>query len=85
MPVNIPTLLPEHLSPIPGIKLGIAEAGIKKRNRKDLLVIALDEGTHVAGVFTQNRFCAAPVVVSKENLAKSSIRGLVINTGNANE
>jgi glutamate N-acetyltransferase/amino-acid N-acetyltransferase len=84
MPVNIPTLLPEHLSPIPGIKLGIAEAGIKKRNRKDLLVIALDEGTHVAGVFTQNRFCAAPVVVSKENLAKSSIRGLVINTGNAN-
>jgi glutamate N-acetyltransferase/amino-acid N-acetyltransferase len=84
MPVNIPTLLPEHLSPIPGIKLGIAEAGIKKRNRKDLLVIALDEGAHVAGVFTQNRFCAAPVVVSKENLAKSSIRGLVINTGNAN-
>lgn len=84
MPVNIPTLLPEHLLPIPGIKLGIAEAGIKKRNRKDLLVIALDEGTHVAGVFTQNRFCAAPVVVSKENLAKSSIRGLVINTGNAN-
>lgn len=84
MPVNIPTLLPEHLLPIPGIKLGIAEAGIKKRNRKDLLVIALNEGTHVAGVFTQNRFCAAPVVVSKENLAKSSIRGLVINTGNAN-
>jgi glutamate N-acetyltransferase/amino-acid N-acetyltransferase len=84
MPVNIPTLLPEHLLPIPGIKLGIAEAGIKKRNRKDLLVIALDGGTHVAGVFTQNRFCAAPVVVSKENLAKSSIRGLVINTGNAN-
>jgi len=84
MPVNIPTLLPEHLLPIPGIKLGIAEAGIKKRNRKDLLVIALDEDTHVAGVFTQNRFCAAPVVVSKENLAKSSIRGLVINTGNAN-
>jgi glutamate N-acetyltransferase/amino-acid N-acetyltransferase len=84
MPVNIPTLLPEHLLPIPGIKLGIAEAGIKKRNRKDLLVIALDEGAHVAGVFTQNRFCAAPVVVSKENLAKSSIRGLVINTGNAN-
>jgi len=84
MPVNISTLLPEHLLHISGIKLGIAEAGIKKRNRKDLLVIALDGGTHVAGVFTQNRFCAAPVVVSKENLAKSSIRGLVINTGNAN-
>ncbi|MDR4519279.1 MAG: bifunctional glutamate N-acetyltransferase/amino-acid acetyltransferase ArgJ [Nitrosomonas sp.] len=84
MPVNIPTLFPEHLSRVPGVKLGIAEAGIKKRNRKDLLIIALDEDTHVAGVFTQNRFCAAPVVVSKENLAKSSIRGLVINTGNAN-
>ncbi|MCW5618760.1 MAG: bifunctional glutamate N-acetyltransferase/amino-acid acetyltransferase ArgJ [Nitrosomonas sp.] len=84
MPVNIPTLLPEHLLCIPGVKLGIAEAGIKKRHRKDLLVIAVDEGTHVTGVFTQNRFCAAPVIVAKENLANASIRGLVVNTGNAN-
>ncbi len=84
MPVNIPTLFSEHLLPVPGIRLGVAEAGIKKRHRKDLLVIALDEGAHVTGVFTQNRFCAAPVTVSKENLANPSIRGLVVNTGNAN-
>jgi glutamate N-acetyltransferase / amino-acid N-acetyltransferase len=87
MPVNIPSLLPEQLLPIAGITLGIAEAGIKKQNHKDLLVMALDEGTKVAGVFTQNRFCAAPVIVAKEHLAIppiSSIRALVVNTGNAN-
>jgi len=84
MPVNIPPLLPEQLLPVDGITLGIAEAGIKKSNHKDLLVIALDAGTKVAGVFTQNRFCAAPVIVAKEHLAISSIRALVVNTGNAN-
>ena len=84
MPVNIPTLLPEHLLPVEGMTLGIAEAGIKKPNRKDLLVMLLDEGTQVAGVFTQNRFCAAPVVVAKQHLSQSHIRGLVVNTGNAN-
>ncbi len=84
MPVNIPPLLPEQLLSVGGVTLGIAEAGIKKSNRKDLLVIVLDEGTKVAGVFTQNRFCAAPVVVAKRHLAQSSIRALVINTGNAN-
>ncbi len=52
------------------MSLGIAEAGIRKPGRKDLLVIALDEGTKVAGVFTQNRFCAAPVTVAKEHLSK---------------
>lgn len=84
MPVNIPLLLPEQLLPIQGVSLGIAEAGIKKPNRKDLLVMVLDEGVKVAGVFTQNRFCAAPVIVAKEHLVKTSIRALVVNTGNAN-
>jgi glutamate N-acetyltransferase/amino-acid N-acetyltransferase len=84
MPVNIPPLLPEHLLPIGGVTLGVAEAGIKKTGRKDLLVMVLDEDTKVVGVFTQNRFCAAPVVVAKRHLAQSSIRALVINTGNAN-
>ncbi|MBA2484435.1 MAG: bifunctional glutamate N-acetyltransferase/amino-acid acetyltransferase ArgJ [Nitrosomonas sp.] len=84
MPVNTPPLLPEQLFPIEGISLGIAEAGIKKPNHKDLLVIALDDGVKVAGVFTQNRFCAAPVTVAKQHLTNNSIRALVINTGNAN-
>lgn len=84
MPVNILPLSPEQLLPIQGVTLGIAEAGIKKPGRKDLLVMVLDEGTQVAGVFTQNRFCAAPVVVAKQHLAQSSIRALVVNTGNAN-
>ena len=88
MPVNITPPLPEQLLPIKGVSLGITAAGIKKSNRKDLLVIALDEGAQIAGVFTQNRFCAAPVIVAKEHLShpdsKSSVRALVINTGNAN-
>lgn len=84
MPVNIPLLLPENLLPVAGVAIGIAEAGIKKANRKDLLVMRLDEGAKVAGVFTQNRFCAAPVIVAKQHLAQSSIRALVVNTGNAN-
>ncbi len=88
MPVNITPPLPEQLLPIKGVSLGIAAAGIKKSNRQDLLVIVLDEGAQVAGVFTQNRFCAAPVIVAKEHLSHSdskfSIRALVINTGNAN-
>lgn len=84
MPVNIPTLLAEQLLPIKGVSLGIAAAGIKKTDRKDLLVMVLDEGTHVSGVFTQNRFCAAPVTVSKQHLAHTTPRALVVNTGNAN-
>lgn len=83
MPVNITPLTPEQLLPVAGVTLGIAEAGIKKPGRKDLLVMLLDEGTQVAGVFTQNRFCAAPVIVAKQHLAQS-IRALVVNTGNAN-
>ena len=84
MPVNIPPLTPEQLLPVAGVALGIAEAGIKKANRKDLLVMVLDEGTQAAGVFTQNRFCAAPVTVAKQHLAHAAIRALVVNTGNAN-
>ena len=82
-----PTLLGQ-LSPIKGVSLGIAEAGIKKPNCKDLLLITLDEDAKIDGVFTQNRFCAAPVIVAKEHLFESNpifpIRALIINTGNAN-
>ena len=84
MPVNIPPLLPEQLLSVDGVTLGIAEAGIKKANRKDLLVMLLDAGPQVAGVFTRNRFCAAPVIVAQQHLTQSSIRALVVNTGNAN-
>lgn len=88
MPVNFAPALPEQLLSIKGVSLGVTEAGIRKPGRSDLLVIVLDEGTKVAGVFTQNDFCAAPVTVAKEHLSGissgSSIRALVINTGNAN-
>ncbi len=90
MPVNLPELIPASLTPIQGIRLGWAEANIKKQNRKDLLVIEIAEGSTVSGVFTQNRFCAAPVTLCKKHLdaVKSNnvngIKALVINTGNAN-
>ena len=86
MPVNIAPPLAEELLPIRGLSLGIAAAGIKKSNRNDLLLMVLDEGSRVAGLFTQNRFCAAPVIIAKEHLSglNSSVRALVINTGNAN-
>lgn len=76
------------LSPIAGVSLGVVEAGIKQISHKDLLLIVLDEGTKIAGVFTQNKFCAAPVIVAKEHILRkesgSSIRALIINTGSAN-
>jgi glutamate N-acetyltransferase/amino-acid N-acetyltransferase len=88
MPVNFTPALPEQLLAIKGITLGIAEANIRKPGRKDLLVIVLDDSATVAGVFTQNDFCAAPVTVSREHLSalnsNGSIRALVINTGCAN-
>jgi glutamate N-acetyltransferase/amino-acid N-acetyltransferase len=85
MPVNLSAPDPASLYPIAGVELGIAEAGIRKANRKDLLVVRVAEGAQVAGVFTKNRFCAAPVVVCREHLgAGHAIRALVINTGNAN-
>jgi glutamate N-acetyltransferase/amino-acid N-acetyltransferase len=85
MPVNFTPTPHDQLLPVAGVRIGVAEAGIKKAQRKDLTVIALDAGSRVAGVFTQNRFCAAPVTVCREHLqAGGAIRALVINTGNAN-
>ena len=85
MPVNLTSPVAADLLPVNGVLLGIAEANIKKPNRKDLLVMQIDPQATVAGVFTQNRFCAAPVTVAKEHLAAGKgIRALVVNTGNAN-
>ena len=85
MPVNLSAPVAAELLPIAGVSLGTAEAGIKRADRKDLLVIKLDEGATVAGVFTSNRFCAAPVTVAREHLAAGKgIRALLVNTGNAN-
>ncbi len=85
MPVNLTAPNPSELFPIAGVRIGVAEAGVRKANRKDLTVVLLDEGASVAGVFTQNRFCAAPVQVCREHLAAGhGIRAMVINTGNAN-
>jgi glutamate N-acetyltransferase/amino-acid N-acetyltransferase len=85
MPVNLQVPVQGDLLAVPGIKLGIAEAHVRKPDRKDLLVMQLAPGSRVAGVFTQNRFCAAPVVLCKEHLAAGGeIRALVVNTGNAN-
>ncbi len=85
MSVNSPLPLASNLKPVTGFEMGYAQAGIKKPGRKDVLVMRLAEGATVAGVFTTNRFCAAPVQVAKMHLAGAkSIRALVINTGNAN-
>jgi glutamate N-acetyltransferase / amino-acid N-acetyltransferase len=85
MAVNLKAPDPAALFPVRGVKLGVAQAGIRKANRIDLLLVALKKGTRVAGVFTRNRFCAAPVVVAKEHLAAAKeIRALVVNTGVAN-
>jgi len=88
MPVNLTAPDPKRLLPVRGVSLGVTQAGIRKAGRKDLLVMKLEGGARVAGVFTQNRFCAAPVVVARQHLTlldpDSSIRALVINTGNAN-
>jgi glutamate N-acetyltransferase/amino-acid N-acetyltransferase len=83
MAVNLPPPDPNALLAVPGVELGVAMAGIKKPNRKDLLVMRLAPGAKVAGVFTKNRFCAAPVVLAKKHL-KNPVRALVVNTGNAN-
>jgi glutamate N-acetyltransferase / amino-acid N-acetyltransferase len=85
MPVNLSAVDPLSLHPIAGLRIATAMAGVRKANRRDLVVFALGEGAAVAGVFTQNRFCAAPVQVCREHLAGGSEkRALVINTGNAN-
>ena len=85
MPVNLTTPVAEQLLPVAGVSLGVAKANIKYPDRKDLLVMQLCEGANVAGVFTQNRFCAAPVIVAKEHMAQSQpVKALLVNTGNAN-
>jgi glutamate N-acetyltransferase/amino-acid N-acetyltransferase len=85
MPVNYRTPSALDLYPVDGVRLGVAEAGIRKADRRDLTLLSLAAGSRVAGVFTANRFCAAPVQVCRRHLALGNdIRALVINTGVAN-
>ena len=85
MPVNLTIPLAADLRPVAGVRIGVTEAGVRKANRKDLTVVLLDPGASIAGVFTQNRFCAAPVQLCRQHLASGrGIRALLINTGNAN-
>ena len=84
MSVNLSPPVSADLLPVPGIDLGWAEAGIRKAGRKDLLLIRIAAGAAVGAVFTQNRFCAAPVLVCREHLARATPRALVVNTGCAN-
>ena len=97
MPVHLAPPTADQLHPVPGLRIGVAQAGIKKAGRKDLTVVLIDEGASVGGVFTQNRFCAAPVQICRQHLSaiqakpddkplgtSQGIRALLINTGNAN-
>jgi glutamate N-acetyltransferase / amino-acid N-acetyltransferase len=85
MAVNLNPPVADQLLSISGVRLGISKAHIRKPGRKDLLLIALDEGSRVGGVFTRNRFAAAPVEVCREHLDQGEpIRGIVVNTGVAN-
>jgi glutamate N-acetyltransferase/amino-acid N-acetyltransferase len=85
MPVNLTAPNPQDLHPVPGVRLGIAMAGVRKANRRDLTVVAIDAGAQVAGVFTSNRFCAAPVQLCRTHLGSGKpARALLVNTGNAN-
>ena len=83
MAVNLRAPDPAALRTVDGVELGVARAGIRKPGRRDLLVVHVAPGAAVAGVFTRNRFCAAPVVVAKAHL-RHPVRALVVNTGNAN-
>ena len=89
MPVNLQAPISDELKPVAGVRLGIAMAGVRKANRRDVLVVSLAEGTQVSGVFTTNRFCAAPVQLCRQHLAanaagEAGVRALLVNTGNAN-
>jgi glutamate N-acetyltransferase/amino-acid N-acetyltransferase len=85
MTVNLAAPDPDALHAVAGIELGWAEAGIRKPGRKDLLLLAISEGASVVGVFTRNRFCAAPVLLCRQHLATGKgVRALIVNTGNAN-
>ena len=85
MPVNLPLPDAATLFPIAGVRIGVTEAGVRKAGRKDLTVVLIDEGASVSGVFTSNRFCAAPVQICRDHLtAGKGVRAMLINTGNAN-
>jgi glutamate N-acetyltransferase/amino-acid N-acetyltransferase len=85
MPVNLAAPDPARLLAVPGVRIGTAMAGVRKANRRDLVVFLLEAGSAVAGVFTENRFCAAPVQLCRRHLAAgAAVRALVVNTGNAN-
>ena len=85
MPVNLTAPHPQDLYPVAGVQLGVTMAGVRKANRRDLTVVLLAPGSSVAGVFTKNRFCAAPVQICRDHLAAGPAkRAIVINTGNAN-
>ena len=85
MPVNLQAPDPADLHPVAGVRLGTAMAGVRKAGRRDVALIELAAGANVAAVFTQNRFCAAPVQVCRSHLAAGGgIRALLVNTGNAN-
>jgi glutamate N-acetyltransferase / amino-acid N-acetyltransferase len=85
MPVNLSAPDPVTLHPVAGLHIATTMAGIRKANRRDLVLFALDDGAAVAGVFTSNRFCAAPVQICQRRLAAGpGVRALLVNTGNAN-
>ena len=85
MAVNLKAPVAEDILPVSGVVLGTAEAGIKKVGRKDLMLMELAPGSKVAGVFTKNRFAAAPVQICREHLLETNdIRAIVVNTGCAN-
>ena len=85
MPVNLTAPDPASLHAVRGVEIGTAMAGVRKANRRDVTVVQLAEGASVAGVFTANRFCAAPVLLCREHLAAGQgIRAILVNTGNAN-
>lgn len=85
MPVNLPAPDAATLFPVAGVRIGVTEAGVRKVGRKDVTVVLIDAGASVSGVFTSNRFCAAPVQICREHLvAGQGIRAMLINTGNAN-
>jgi glutamate N-acetyltransferase / amino-acid N-acetyltransferase len=85
MPVNLTAPIAADLHAVQGLRIGTAMAGVRKANRRDLVLFVLDEGAAAAGVFTKNRFCAAPVQVCQEHLrSHRGMRALIVNTGNAN-
>lgn len=75
---------PGQIHPVAGIRLAAVKSGIRYQDRLDLVLIEIDPAANVAGVFTQNAFCAAPVTIAKDNLTNTNSRYFLVNTGNAN-